>query len=88
MYFLQITNISTLEERNLLLPAVLISLFMILLLKNFLGYIKDNVSIISWKANAAKCKLSVEELIKLADYFAKLKISIDNRRSTHYASTI
>jgi hypothetical protein len=53
-----------------------------------LGYTKDNVSIISWKANAAKCKLSVEELIKLADYFAKLKISIDNIRSTHYASTI
>ena len=36
------------------------------------GYIKGNVSIISWKANRAKCNLSVDEIFKLAEYFSWL----------------
>jgi len=37
-----------------------------------LGYTKDNVSVISWKANRAKCQLSVDEIIKMAEYFSNL----------------
>jgi hypothetical protein len=34
------------------------------------GYIKGNINVISWKANRAKCQLSVKELVKLAEYFS------------------
>ena len=36
------------------------------------GYVKGNVSIISWKANRAKCQLSVDDIIRMAEYFSWL----------------
>lgn len=46
---------------------------------NTKGYIKGNIHIISWRANKIKSNATLEELMKIAEYFVQFRNQIGNQ---------
>lgn len=46
---------------------------------NSKGYTKDNIIIVSMRANRIKNDATLEELEKIAEFYSKLKISVDKK---------